>query len=156
MPFDREFRCTFSIDDFALFLSDHLSKTQQEKDGGEEIETCLVSMSSILEWTIHSAGKKQGVISQNPGGVVGLAIFDVKKLGQNLDTAIFRVSDIFEFFKGQGNGQLIAREFQKWAQNYDEYVLMGRISNDGLVRWVVWEELSSPPTTILSSWFQKA
>jgi hypothetical protein len=59
VPFDLEFRHNWSFDDFAaILLAKYLNKTREEKGRGEKIETCFVSMSSILEWTIHTAGQK--------------------------------------------------------------------------------------------------
>lgn len=150
MPFDLEFRRTFSIDEFAAFLAEHLNKTQEVK------ETCFVSMSPILEWTIHTAGQKQRGIGQVADQVAGLAIFDVKKLRQTSDRTIFRVSDVLDFLASRGKGQLIARNLQKWARNCDEYVSMGRIPDDGLVRWVAWEELSTSPTPLFADCFVTA
>jgi hypothetical protein len=149
VPFDLQFRRTFSIDEFAAFLAEHLNKTQEVK------ETCFVSMSPMLEWTLHTAGQKQIGISQVVDQVAGLAIFDVEKLRQTSDTTIFRVSDVLDFLASRGKGQLIARNLQKWARNCDEYVSMGRIPNDGLVRWVAWEELSTSPAPLFADCFVK-
>lgn len=52
VPFNLEFRRTHSIDKFPEDLAEHLGKTRNEK------ETYFVSMSPILEWTIHIAGQK--------------------------------------------------------------------------------------------------
>lgn len=86
VPFDLKFRRALSIDDFAVDLADHLGKTQKEKEIGEKIKTYFVLISLILEWAIYTVGKKSKDRVQNE--VVGLAIFDVKKLQQNSGTII--------------------------------------------------------------------
>jgi len=45
--FDLELRRNVSIDQFAELLSQHLNKTR------EETETCFMTMSPSLEWTVH-------------------------------------------------------------------------------------------------------
>lgn len=154
VPFDLEYRRTYSIDDFARRLALHLSKTKKKEEMGEKIETCFLSTSSNLEWTIHVAGQKWRDRSYNTDEAVGLAIFDVKKLRQT--TTIFHVTDIFKFLENEGKGQLIGRDLQKWARNCDEYVSMGRIHDNGLVRWVMWEEIYRSPARILSVSFAEA
>lgn len=155
MPFDLEFRRSLSIDEFAAGLAEHLGKTQKEKEIGEKIETCFVSTSPILEWAIHTAGQKWKDRGQSE--VVGLAIFDIKKLRQNSGTTIFRVSDILKFLAGEGKDCLIEQDLQKWAQNCDEYVSVGKIPDDGLVRWIVWEELFlSLPNSLSKKCFKRA
>jgi hypothetical protein len=135
VPFDFEFRSTLSINDFAMNLAEHLGKTQKEKETGEKIETCFVSMSPILEWTIHTVGQKSKDKDQNEE--VSLAIFDVKKLRQTSGTTIFHVSDVLRFLASEGRNSLIEQGLQEWARNCDEYISVGRIPDDGLVRWVV-------------------
>jgi hypothetical protein len=154
LPFNLEFRRTFSIDDFAVFLAEHLNRTRKEKETGEKIETCFVSMSAILEWTIHTTGQKWKDRDPNEEEVAGLAIFDVKKLRQASESTIIRVSDVLKFLTIQGRGQLIAQDLQQWAQNCDEYVSIGKVHECGLIRWVLWEELL--PARILSQCFLRA
>lgn len=113
-------------------------------------------MSPMLEWTIHTTRQKQRGIGQVADEVAGLAIFDVKKLPQILDTTIFRVSDVLDFLANRGKGQLIARNLQKWARNYDEYVSMSKIPDDGSIRWVAWEELSTSSAPLFPDCFVKA
>lgn len=153
IPFDLGLRRIVSFDEFIVDLANHLGKTQKE-EGGEKIETYFVSMSPILEWTIHTVGKKKRKITQDED--VGLAIFDVKKLRQNSRTTIFRVSHVLEFLISQGKDFLIPAKAQKWARNCDEYVSVGKIPDNGLVRWVTWAELSSPSVTILPACFFRA
>jgi hypothetical protein len=153
VPFDLGFKRIVSFDEFIVDLANHLSKTQKE-EGGERIETYFVSMSPILEWTIHTAGKKERNTTQDE--VVGLAVFDVKKLRQKSSTTIFRVSHVLEFLISQGRSFLIPAEVQKWARNCDEYVSVGKIPDDGLVRWVRWAELYSQSVTILPECFSRA
>ncbi|OBT94396.1 hypothetical protein VE01_07775 [Pseudogymnoascus verrucosus] len=142
VPFDLGFRRTHSIDKFVEDLAEHLGKTRKAKS-----ETYFVSMSPILEWTIHTAGQKWIHRGQDE---VGLAIFDVKKLQQNSGTIIFRVSDVLKFLAGEGKDSLIEQGLQQWARNCDEYVSVGKISDDGLVRWVAWDKLYLSPANILS------
>lgn len=78
MPFDLAFRRNFSIDEFAGFLAEHLNKTQKEREGKEKVNTYFMTMSLVLEWTIHTAGQKWK--GRDADEVVGLAIFDVTKL----------------------------------------------------------------------------
>jgi hypothetical protein len=137
-------------------LTLHLGKTREEEERGEKIETSFVSMSPMLEWTIHTTGQEWKGIGQVADEVAGLAIFDVETLWQTSDTTIFRVSDVLDFLANRGKGQLIARDLQKWARNCDEYVSMGEIPDDGLVRWVAWEELSTSPTRLFADCFVKA
>ena len=139
VPFDLGFRRIFSVEEFAADLAEHLGKTQKEEEIGEKIETYFVSTSPILEWTIHTAGQKCN--ARDGDEVVGLAIFDVKKLRQNSGTTIFRVSDVLKFLVGEGKDSHIEQDLQKWARNCDEYVSVGKIPDDGLVSWVVWPEL---------------
>jgi len=86
-----------SVDEFATSLAEHLNKRRKEKEIGKKIETRFVSMSPVLESTIHTVGQKWKEKGQ--GEAVGLAIFDVRKLQQNPGTAIFRVTDILKFLK---------------------------------------------------------
>lgn len=88
VPFSLEYRRTIPVDEFIWDLAGHLGKTRRKT------ETYFVSMSPILEWTLHKAGQ---ISRENPNEKVGLAIFDVTKLHSNSDTTIFRVWDILEF-----------------------------------------------------------
>jgi hypothetical protein len=111
VPFDLEFRRTLSVDEFATDLAEHLGKTRKEKEIGEKIETYFLSASLILEWTIHTAGQKWN--ARGGGEVVGLAIFDVKKLRENSGTTIFRVSDVLKFLASKGKDFLIEQDLQE-------------------------------------------
>ncbi|OBT77484.1 hypothetical protein VF21_05283 [Pseudogymnoascus sp. 05NY08] len=107
-------------------------------------------MSLILEWTIHRAGRLWKVyLSEN----AGFAIFDVKKLRQNSDTAIFHVRDILQYLTQQQKEQLIPQPLQQWALNCDEYVSIGKLPGNGLVRCLEWKELYPSPATLISSAF---
>jgi hypothetical protein len=156
VPFDLEFRHTLSVEEFAADLAEHLSKTQKGKEIEKKIETYFVSMSPILEWTIHTTGQKWN--ARDGDEVVGLAIFDVEKLRQNSGTTIFRVSDILKYLAGKGKDSIIEERLQKWARNCDEYVSVGKIPDDGLVRWVVWTDLnmSLPNPPLSKQRFKKA
>jgi len=155
IPFDLRYRCTSSIDNFALELGLHLDKTREDERGGK-IATTFVSMTPMLEWTLHTTGQKWRYRDQTADEVAGLAIFDVEKLRQTSDTAIFRVSDVLDFLASQGKDQLIRQDLQRWARNCNEYVLMGRIPNNGLVRWLEWEELSTLPALLFPGCFLRA
>ncbi|KAF2477137.1 uncharacterized protein BDR25DRAFT_339154 [Lindgomyces ingoldianus] len=152
VPFDLEFKRTFSVNKFAALLAKHLGKTQEEKRTGDRVETCFLSMSPVLEWTVHATGQKwkDGEADET----VGLAVFDARRLRQTPDLTIFRVSNILQFLKGRGKGELIPRGIQEWAQNCDEYVLMGKVHRGGLLRWVPWTELYG--SGFLSSRFLRA
>lgn len=125
VPFDFESRRTISVDKFAAHLAKHLGKTQEQKRTGDKIQTYFLSMSSVLEWTIHTTGQKWRESAAEE--IAGLGIFDVRRLRQTSDSTIFRVSDILQFLKGRGKEEFIPRGIQRWAQNCDEYVLMGNV-----------------------------
>ena len=154
VPSGMEFRRALSVDDFSSLLDEHLNMTQTEKEFGRRIRTCFVSTSPILEWTIHKAGQKWKEKSGDE--VVGLAVFDIKKMRQNSGTIIFRVSDVLRFLASQGKDYLIQTDSRAWARNCDEYVSMGEIPNDALLSWVEWEELYMSPANLLSTSFLKA
>jgi len=130
------------MEKFATLLVEHLNKLQRPK------KTPLLSMSPILEWTIHNTARKYEIIAKaSKNQVAGLAIFEIEKLRQIPNTILFRVSDVLEFLAHRRLGHLIAPILQKWAQNCDEYVFMGRIPDDALVKWIPWGKLlqfSSP------------
>lgn len=107
-------------------------------------------MSPILEWTIHRAGR---IWHDHPNENGGLAIFNLKKLRQNSDAAIFHVWDIIEYLIQQRQEQLIPQRLQQWARNCDEYVSIGKLPHNGLVRWLEWKELYPSPVTLISSTF---
>lgn len=48
---------------------------------------------------------------------------------------------------------MIPQDVSRWAKNCDEYVSVGKIPDNGLVRWVKWKELYPSPVTIISSTF---
>ncbi|KFY89226.1 hypothetical protein V500_05854 [Pseudogymnoascus sp. VKM F-4518 (FW-2643)] len=148
--FNLECRRAKSIDEFIKDLARHLGKTEKEKETGIKVETYFVSMSPILEWTVHRAGR---IWNDHPNENAGLAIFDVKKLRQNSDTAIFHVRDILEYLIQQRQEQLIPQHLQQWARNCDEYVSVGKLPGNGLVRWLEWKELYPSPVTLISSTF---
>jgi hypothetical protein len=152
VPFDLEFKRTVSVDEFATLLAEHLGKTQEEERTGNRVETCFLSMSSVLEWTVHATGKKWK--DREADGTVGLAVFDAGRLRQTPDLTVFRVSDILQFLEGRGKGELIPRGIQRWAQNCDEYVSVGKVHGGGLLRWVPWTELYG--SGFLSSRFLRA
>ena len=58
VSFDLQFKHTISVDRFAALLAEHLGKTQEEKKIGDRVKTCFLSMSSVLEWTVHATGQK--------------------------------------------------------------------------------------------------
>jgi ribosome-associated translation inhibitor RaiA len=58
VPFDLEFWFSVSVSDFAEMLAKHFNKTKKERETGEKLETCFLSLSAILEWTIHTTGQK--------------------------------------------------------------------------------------------------
>ena len=110
-----------SVSDFVTFVAEHLNKTREEKETGERVETSLVSMSPVLEWTLHTTGQKWKGPKRDRDTVIRLVIFDVKKLQRNSETTLFRVADILKFLESQGKGKLIAGDLQRWAQNCDQY-----------------------------------
>ena len=152
VSFDLEFKRTISVDQFAAHLAEHLGKTQEEKRIGDMVETCFLSMSPVLEWTVHATGQKSKETKTDE--TAGLAVFDVGRLRRTPDLAIFRVSDILQFLEGCDKGKLIPRNVQGWARNCDEYVSMGKVHRSGLLRWIPWTELYG--SGFLSSRFLKA
>lgn len=67
-------------------MARHLGKTEKEKEIGIQVETYFVSMSPILEWTIHRAGR---IRKDHPNENAGLAIFDVKEIAAELICSYF-------------------------------------------------------------------
>lgn len=154
VTFGLEFQRSASIGDFATMLAEHLNKTQIEKETGSRIKTCFLSLSPILEWTLHKTGQKWRDSTEDDDTSVGLAIVDVKKLQQSTGISLFRVSNILEFLRRKGKDHLIEEKLQKWAQNCDEYITIGPISDKSVIRWVKWENLYSSP--VIQPAFHKA
>ncbi|KAH0566167.1 hypothetical protein GP486_000435 [Trichoglossum hirsutum] len=152
VPFDLEFKRIISVDGFAALLAEHLGKTKEEERTGNKVETCFLSMSPVLEWTVHATGQKWKDMEADE--TVGLAVFDVGRLRQTPDLTVFRIADILQFLEGRGKGELIPQDVQGWARNCDEYMSMGKVHGGGLLRWVPWTELYG--SGFLSSRFLRA
>lgn len=140
------------MDAFAAFLTEHLGKLRKEGETGHKVETCFLSLSPSLEWTVHTTGQRSR--KSKVEETIGLAIFDTEKLRQTSGLTVFRVSSILDFLHHQGKGRLIPQKLQQWARNCDEYVLMGRVNSNELVRWIPWIELSA--SGFLASSFHSA
>lgn len=141
-PFDLTFKRTFSIDDFTEFLNEHLKKTQVAAD------TCLISTSPVITWTVHLTGQK------DRRGRVGLAIFDLRRWRRITTSTAFRVRDVFNFLDMHGKAKILSGDVRKWAINCGEYVLIGNIPQGVLVGWVSWEDLFNPSVGLLTHSFR--
>ncbi|KAF2434000.1 hypothetical protein EJ08DRAFT_694030 [Tothia fuscella] len=154
VPFDFDFKRTSPIHIIAILLAEHLTKTQTESKTGRKVKTCFMSISPILEWTLHTTAQKSKEIKEEE--VAGLAIFDVKKLKQAPNTIVFRVSDFLDFMTSEGRDNYISKEVYRWVQNCDKYVAIGKKFDSSMVGWITWQELSHPSASILSPDFKKA
>lgn len=110
VPFDLEFKRTFSVDEFAAFLAQNLGKIQEKKRTGNRREICFLSMSPVLEWTAHATGQKWK--DREADETVGLVVFDVGRLRQTPDLTVFCVLDILQFLEDRGKGRLIPQNLQ--------------------------------------------
>ncbi|CAN9407359.1 unnamed protein product [Alternaria alternata] len=76
---------------------------------------------------------------------VNFVIFDLQALRQTPETTVFRVTDVLRFLETSKQTHLIPTEYQQWARNCDEYVIMGRGIEKGIVQITPWSELRWTP-----------
>lgn len=72
-------------------------------------------------------------------------IFDVQVLCQTPKTTVFRVTDLLRFLEASGQAHLIPAEYQQWARNCDEYIIMGSGIESGIVQMIPWVEIRCAP-----------
>jgi hypothetical protein len=120
-----------SVEKFITALAKHLGKTQLEKKTGCALHTMFISMSPKLEWILHTTGQRSKPHVEEE--VAGLMIFDLHRLRDAQDVAIFRVRDITQFPQNQGLVHLIENQLRYWAENCNEYVAIGDLVRCGMV-----------------------
>lgn len=153
--FDDHYRQAKSVNDFVLSLGNHLGKTERETKIKRRLITKFTSTSSRLNWTLHLAGKKsREQHEQGEAGHVSFVIFDLQALSKTLNVTVFRVADVLNFLQTSGKSSLIPEEYQRWARNCDEYVIMGRGVEKAVVQIVPWSELRVTP--IINQHFRNA
>jgi hypothetical protein len=134
------------VNDFVLSLGNHLGKTERETKTGRRLITKFTSTSSRLDWTLHLAGKKsREQREQGEAGHVSFVIFDLQALSKTPNVTVFRVADVLDFLQTSGKSSLIPDEYQRWARNCDEYVIMGRGVEKAVVQIVPWSEIRVTP-----------
>ncbi|KAF1922283.1 uncharacterized protein M421DRAFT_427070, partial [Didymella exigua CBS 183.55] len=153
--FDDHYRQAKSVNDFVLSLGNHLGKTQRQTKTGRRLRTKFTSTSSRLNWTLHLTGKKsREQHEQGETGHVSFVIFDLQVLSETPNVAVFRVADVLDFLQKSEKSSLIPEEYQRWARNCDEYVIMGRGIENAVLQTVPWSELRVTP--ILNQHFHSA
>jgi hypothetical protein len=133
-------------------LATHLGKTQVQKETGVKQETTFTSLSPILEWALHTTKNKWS--DNNADERACLVVFDMERLREIQDVALFRVSDVIRFLESQNQLHVISSQLRDWARNCDEYVTMGKKVKDAVVRVIPWSELRYMP--IINSEFIRA
>ena len=86
-------------------------------------------------------GSHNGWRKKADNEIAGLAIFDVGGLRKCPSVTMFRVPEILQYLERRGKGWLVLQKPKSWARNCDEYVLMGKIHESALIRWVLWTDL---------------
>ena len=129
------------MQDFLKSLGMHLGKNAEEAKAGKAMRTKFTSTSPRLEWTLHLTGKKSRKLHEQ----VNFVIFDLQALRQTPETTVFRVMDVLRFLETSKQTHLIPTEYQQWARNCDEYVIMGRGIEKGIVQITSWSELRWTP-----------
>lgn len=119
----------------------HLGKKAEEAKAGKTMKTKFTSTSPRLEWTLHLTGKKARELQEQ----VNFVIFDLQALRQTPETTVFHVTDVLQFLETSKQTHLIPTEYQQWARNCDEYIIMGRGIEKGIVQITPWLELRWAP-----------
>lgn len=141
--FNDHLRKQHTVDQFVRAIAAHLEKTQREKDTGIKQATMFTSMSSILEWALHTTKNKW---SDNNGDErASLVVFDVGRLRELQGVAIFRIVDVIRFLESQNQVHLIGAQLRDWARNSDEYLAMGKAARHAVVQVIPWTDLMSMP-----------
>ncbi|CAE7219828.1 hypothetical protein PTTW11_11226 [Pyrenophora teres f. teres] len=150
--FNERLRKGHTVHSFVEAIAKHLGKTQVQKETGVKQETMFTSMSPILEWALHTTKNKWS--DNNADERASLVVFDMKRLREIQDVALFRVSDVIRFLESQNQLHLISSQLRDWTRNCDEYVTMGKEVKDAIVRIISWSELRYMP--IINSEFIRA
>jgi hypothetical protein len=128
----------------------HLGKRTEEAKAGKKMKTKFTSTSPNLEWTLHLTGQKSRELQEQ----VNFVIFDLQALRQTPETTVFRIRDVLRFLETSKQTHLIPTLYQQWARNCDEYIIMGRGIEKGIVQITPWSDLRWTP--IISDTFCRA
>ncbi|USP82001.1 hypothetical protein yc1106_09275 [Curvularia clavata] len=139
--FNDEYRQKRSVQEFIKSLGRHLGKKDIEDQTGKRIKTQFTSTSPRLEWTLHLTGQKSNKLQDQ----VDFVIFDLQALCQTPETTVFHVADVLQFLETSGQTYLIPPNYQQWARNCDEYIIMGSGIEKGIVQITPWSELQCTP-----------
>ncbi|KAJ4985108.1 hypothetical protein SVAN01_09411 [Stagonosporopsis vannaccii] len=150
IPFDDDYRQRKSVQEFLKSLGVHLGKKVNEAKAGKTLKTMFTSTSPRLEWTLHLTGKKSRELQKQ----VSFVIFDLQTLRQTPDTTVFHVTEVVRFLETSKQTHLIPEEYQQWARNCDEYIIMGSEIERGIVQITPWSELRWTP--IINDTFRHA
>jgi hypothetical protein len=147
--FNEQYREKKSVQDFICSLGQHLGKTEREKQLGRRVSTEFTSTSPRLEWTLHLTGKKSRE-GQEQGGEdhISFVMFDLERLSEMPNISVFCVSDVLRFLEISGQGYLIPQDYQRWARNCDEYVIMGQGIERAILKFIPWSEIQRMPIII--------
>jgi hypothetical protein len=75
----------------------------------------------------HLTGRKsQERCEQAAAGPVSFVVYGFQALNAAPDINVFRVSDVLDYLDKSGKSDLIPQQYQQWARNCDEYILMER------------------------------
>jgi len=141
IPFDDDYRQQRSVQGFLKSLGMHLGKRVEEAKAGTTMKTKFTSTSPRLEWTLHLTGKKSCELKKQ----VDFVIFDLQALRQTPETTVFRVTDVLRFLETSKQTHLIPTKYQQWARNCDEYIIMSRAIEKGIVQITPWSKLRWAP-----------
>ncbi|KAH6037171.1 hypothetical protein HBI60_215040 [Parastagonospora nodorum] len=141
IPFNDNYRQRKSVQEFLKSLGMHLGKKAEEAKAGKIMKTKFTSTSPRLEWTLHLTGKKSGDLQEQ----VNFVIFDLQALRETPETTVFHVADVLRFLEMSKQTHLIPTNYQQWARNCDEYIIMGRGIEKGIVQITPWSELRWTP-----------
>ncbi|KAF3004329.1 hypothetical protein E8E13_009420 [Curvularia kusanoi] len=145
IPFDDDYRQRYSVQEFLKSLGMHLGKRTEETKSGRMMETTFTSTSPKLEWALHLTGQKARAFKENVNVQVDFVIFDLQALRRAPQTHVFRVEDVLRFLETSNQTNLILADYQDWARACDEYLIMGRGIEKGIVQITPsWKVLSTP------------
>lgn len=134
------------MQDFSSSLGRHLGKTERETKLGRKLPTRFTWRSPRLNWTLHLTGKKEREQQEREGeDQVSFLVFNLRTLSQTPNVTVFRVSDVLRFLKASSEPHLIPQNYQQWARNCDEYVIIGRGVQNAIVQFIPWLEIRWMP-----------
>lgn len=134
------------MQDFLGSLGRHLGKTERETKLGRQLATRFTSTSPRLDWTLHLTGKKSR--EQQERGTkdqVSFVVFDLETLSRTPNVSVLRMSDVLRFLKSGSEPRLIPQNYQQWARNCDEYVIIGQGVQSAIIQFVPWSEIRWMP-----------